>query len=47
MRDNWFTNLILDSYDAILTRCCEAWNKLVANPQNITSIGLRAWAHTS
>lgn len=47
MRDNWLSNLVFDSYDQILHACCEAWNKLVAMPQTITSIGLRHWAHPS
>jgi transposase len=47
MRDNWLSNLIFDSYDAIVTHCCEAWNKLVAAPAMITSIGMRPWAHPS
>jgi hypothetical protein len=24
---------------------CEAWNKLIAKPETITSIGMRKWAH--
>ena len=29
MRDNWLSNRIFHSYDAIVDHCCEAWNKLV------------------
>ncbi len=47
MRDNWLSNLIFDSYNAILTQCCDAWNRLVAAPKTITSIGMRDWAHPS
>ena len=35
----------IDSYEAILDHCCEAWNKLAAQPWIIMSIGLRDWAH--
>lgn len=47
MRQNWLSNLIFDNYDDIVTRSCEAWNKLVALPEIITSIGLRQWAYPS
>ncbi len=45
MRRNWLSNRVFDSHDDILDTCCEAWNKLVALPETITFIGLRAWAH--
>ena len=45
MRDNWLSNRIFSSYDALLSLCCEAWNKLVDRPWKIMSIGLRQWAH--
>ncbi len=45
MRDNWLSNRVFQSYEAILDHCCEAWNKLVAQPWIIMSIGLRDWAH--
>ena len=47
MRSNWLTNRIFRSYDDILDHCCHAWNKLVAQPWTIMSIGLRNWAHGS
>ena len=40
-------NLIFDSYDHILSVCRDAWNKLVALPETIRSVGSRAWAHPS
>ena len=46
LRANWLSNRVLDSYEAIVDAACEAWNKLVAQPQTITSIGMRACAHT-
>jgi hypothetical protein len=33
------------SYDAIIDAACEAWMKLMAMPETITSIGMREWAH--
>jgi hypothetical protein len=31
--------------DAIIDAACEAWMKLMAKPETITSIGMRSWAH--
>lgn len=45
MRNNWLSNLIYDSQEEIIDTCCEAWNRLVAIPETITSIGMREWAH--
>ena len=36
---------VFDSYEAIVTASCGAWNKLAATPDVIKSIGMRAWAH--
>ena len=44
MRDNWLSNHVFRSYDAIVDHCCEAWNKLIDQPWLIMSIGLRGWA---
>ena len=46
MRANWLSNRVFDSYEAIVDAACEAWTRLIAQPQTITSIGMRAWAHT-
>jgi len=45
MRDNWLSNRVFETYDEIVDHCCNAWNKLVAQPDRITSIGRRDWAH--
>ena len=45
MRQNWLSNRIFDTYDTILDAGCEAWNHLIAQPETITSIGMRKWAH--
>lgn len=45
MRDNWLSNRVFNSYEAIVDHCCDAWNKLVEQPWRIMSLGLRDWAH--
>ncbi len=45
LRDNWLSNRIFRSHRDILDHCCHAWNRLVAQPWTIMSIGLREWAH--
>jgi transposase len=44
MRDNWLSNRVFASYDAIVDHCCDAWNRLVEQPWRVMSIGLRDWA---
>ena len=46
LRGNWLSNQVFDSYDDILDAACDAWQRLIAMPDTITSIGLREWAHT-
>ena len=45
MRANWLSNRVFETCDAIIDAACEAWRKLVAQPDTITSIGMRDWAH--
>ena len=45
MRENWLSNRVFENYDAIVDAICEAWNKLIALPDVIKSIGMRDWAH--
>ena len=47
LRDKWLSNRVFTSYDDIVDRCCEAWNKLTDQPWKIMSIGLRHRAHQS
>ena len=47
LRQNWLSNRVFDTYEAIVEAACEAWRKLLAQPATITSIGLRDWAHRS
>jgi transposase len=46
LRQNWLSNSVFEDYHDILDAGCTAWNKLIAQPQTIISIGLRDWAHT-
>ena len=45
LRANWLSNRVFDTYDAIIDAACEAWVKLLDEPDAITSIGMRKWAH--
>jgi transposase len=45
LRQNWLSNRIFTGYENLVDHCCHAWNKLVAQPWTIMSIGLRDWAH--
>jgi transposase len=45
LRQNWLSNTVLENYDAIIDAACAAWLKLIAQPETITSIGMRDWAH--
>jgi len=45
IRGNWLSNSVFEDYDAIVEAGCQAWNKLMAEPVTIQSIGMRQWAH--
>lgn len=45
MRDNWLSNRVFTCYDNIVDHCASAWNKLVAQPWRIMTLGLRDWTH--
>ena len=45
LRENWLSNRIFRSHQDILDHYSHAWNRLMAQPWTIMSIGLRAWAH--
>jgi hypothetical protein len=32
MRDNWLSNRVFDNGNALIEHCCDAWNKLEAQP---------------
>jgi transposase len=45
LRQNWLSNRVFENYDAIIDAACDAWQRLTAQPETITSIRLRDWAH--
>ena len=45
LRQNWLSNRVFPTYGDILDAGCEAWSRLIDDPQRITSIGMRKWAH--
>lgn len=45
LRANWLSNRVFETYDTIIEAACDAWQKLIAEPETITSIGMRQWAH--
>ena len=45
LRQTWLSARVFDTYEAVVEAACEAWNKLLAQPATITSIGMRDWAH--
>ncbi len=47
LRQNWLSNRVFETYEDILEAGCDAWNRLIAQPQTIRSIGMREWAHRS
>jgi hypothetical protein len=44
LRQRWLSNRVFKDYDGILDAVCDAWNRLLAEPGRITSIGTRPWA---
>jgi transposase len=45
LRQNYLSNRVFENHEAILDAGCDAWNRLIAEPQIITSIGMRNWVH--
>jgi transposase len=43
LRQNFLSNRVYDSYDAIVDACCAAWNALIDLPERIQSIAQRSW----
>lgn len=46
LRGNKLSNRVFITYDAIVDRCCAAWNWLTDNPERIRTIAHRSWAKT-
>lgn len=45
LRQNWLSNTVFENYTAIIDAACDAWRRLIAQPETITSISMRDWAH--
>ena len=45
LRQTYLSNRVFEDYDEIVEAACQAWNRLVDQPWQIMSIGLRDWAH--
>jgi hypothetical protein len=41
LRQNWLSPRVFDTYEAIIDAACDAWRRLIAQPETITSIGTR------
>jgi transposase len=46
LKQNFLSNRVFDTYDAMVDACCDAWNALMALPERIRSITQRDWAKT-
>jgi len=46
LRANCLAISVFDTYDDIVTRCCEAWNFFANDPQRVRSISDREYART-
>ena len=44
IRQNYLSNRVFETYTAIVDACCAAWNALIQQPEQITSIASRDWA---
>ncbi len=45
LRANYLSNRVFENYNDIIDAACDAWQRLIALPQTITSIGTRDWAN--
>ncbi len=41
LRQNYLANRVYENYEAIVDACCQAWTALMAQPDQIRSIGIR------
>ena len=46
LRQNFLSNRVYATYEAIVDACCDVWNKLIAVPERIRSIAGRDYAKT-
>lgn len=47
LRGNLLSHRVWESVEDIIDACCDAWNKLIQTPEQITSIATRTWANAS
>ena len=47
LRQNRLANRVFENNDAIVDACCDAWNALIALPEQIVSITTRDWAQVT
>ncbi len=47
LRKNKLANRLYETYEDIVDACCEAWNSLMAMPDQIASITARSWTKVS
>lgn len=47
LRQNRLANRVFENYDAIVDACSDAWNALIALPEQIASITAREWAQVN
>ena len=44
LRGNKLSNTVFESYEEVVSRCCEAWNFFADDPERVASVTARAWA---
>jgi hypothetical protein len=44
LRQTWLSNRVFNTFEEIIDAACDAWRRLIAQPQTVTSIGSREWA---
>lgn len=47
LRSNKLSNRVFDTYNAIVTACCDAWNWLAQQPDRIATLGKRSWTQVT
>jgi transposase len=45
LRSHRLSSRVFETYKVIIDAACEAWCNLLAQPETITSMGLREWAY--
>lgn len=43
LRQNWLSNRVFETYEDIVEAACDAWQRLMRQPETITSIGYQDW----